>query len=121
MQGLGFKTAGLAETTDTNYFISQAKRDIDKTRSDLIRRRLKAEERGDEAMIDKVDEQIDRFGDMYTHRDQQIRAKDLREARDARRKQARKTERGLAIEKKYDEFEVLREPGLEKLESEAAQ
>ena len=121
MQGLGFKTAGLAEVTDTNYFIKQAEREIDKTRADLIRRRLKAEERGDEAMIDKVDEQIDRFGDMYTHPKQQIRAKDLREARDARRKQARKTERGLAIEKKYDEFEVLREPGLEKIENEAAQ
>jgi hypothetical protein len=72
-------------------------------------------------MIDKVDEQIDRFGDMYTHPKQQIRAKDLREARDARRKQARKTERGLVIDKKYDEFEVLREPGLEKIENEAAQ
>jgi hypothetical protein len=118
MQGLGVKTAGLAEVTDTNYFIKQAERDIDKTRSDLIRRRLKAEERGDEEMLDKVDEQIDRFGAMYTHPKQQIRAKDLREARDARRKQARKTERGLAIEKKYSELEPLRERGLEQIEKE---
>jgi hypothetical protein len=121
MQGLGVKTAGLAELTDTNYFIAQAKRDIDKTRSDLIRRKLKAEERDDEEMLNKVDEQIERFGDMYPHPDQQITAKDMREAREARKKAARKMERGLTIEKKYREFEALREPGLEQMDKEAAQ
>jgi hypothetical protein len=120
-QGLGVKTAGLAEVTDTNYFIKQAKQDIDKTRAELIRRRLKADQRGDEDLQQKTNEEIFRFNQMYRDPDRRITGKDLREARERKTEQAQKTIRGLALEKKDRGFIPLREQGLEQLEKEAAQ
>ena len=119
MQGLGFKTAGLSEVADTNFFVSQATREIDKLRSDLIRRRLKAEDRDDDKLIDKVDDEIDRFEAMYSHPDLQITDEDLTAARKSREKRAEKTERGLALEEKFSDYEALRDKSIEKIEAEA--
>jgi hypothetical protein len=119
MQGLGFKTAGLSEVTDTNYFVSQATRDIEALRSDLIRRRLKAEDRDDDKLLDKIDEEMDRFESMYPHPDLQITDEDLEQARKSREKRAEKTERGLAVEEKFSDYDVLRDKAIEKIEAEA--
>jgi hypothetical protein len=119
MQGLGFKTSGLSEVTDTNYFISQATREIEALRSDLIRRRLKAEDRDDDNLLDKIDEEMDRFEHMYPHPDLQITDEDLEQARKTREKRAEKTERGLAVEEKFSDYDVLRDKAIEKIEAEA--
>ena len=80
---------------------------------------MKAEDRDDEDLIDKVDNEIDRFEAMYSNPELQVTDEDLANARKSRDKRAAKTERGLSLEEKFSDYDVLRDKSIEKIESEA--
>jgi hypothetical protein len=119
MQGLGYKTAGLAETMDANFVIKREMAKVENARQDLLKRYYKADRRGDDDLLDKVDDQIAKFNDMYPGRELVIKNRDIGDYIRNQEKMQGKTERGLNVEKKFQEFDPLRDVGLEKLDKES--
>jgi hypothetical protein len=119
MQGLGFKTSGLAETLNANNVIQREKAAINKTRQDILNRYFKAEKRGNGELLDKVDKQIVKFNSMYPGEDLAITEDVLDDYIERRATTADETERGSTIEDKFDFFDPLRDVGLGKLKKEA--
>jgi hypothetical protein len=119
MQGLGYKTAGLAETQNMNFVIKREMARVENVKQDLLKRYYKAEKRGDEDLLDKVDDQIDKFNAMYPSKQLAISGSDIGQYIRDQDKAQKKSERGLTIEKKFQDFDVLRDKGLEQMDKEA--
>jgi hypothetical protein len=119
MQGLGYKSAGLAETMDMNFVIKREMARVENVKQDLLKRYYKAEKRGDEDLLDKVDDQIDKFNAMYPSKQLTISGSDIGQYIRGQDKAQKKAERGLTIEKKFQDFDVLRDKGLEQMDEEA--
>ena len=119
MQGLGYKTSGLAETMDANFVIKREMAKVENTRQDMLKRYYKAEKRGDDDLLDKIDDQIDKFNSMYPAKELVITTKDIGDYVRNQDKLQGKTERGLTIPKKFQEYDPLRDVGLEKLDAES--
>ena len=119
MQGLGYKSAGLAETMNANFIIKREMAKVENVKQDLLKRYYKAEKRGDDALLDKVDDQIDKFNAMYPAKEMVITGRSIGEYIRSQEKALAKAERGLTIEKKFQEFDPLRDVGLEKLDKES--
>lgn len=115
MQGMGFKTTGVAEVTDMNFYITKAERQIEDTRSKLIQRWVKADRRKDKERQRSVDAEIKKFNRMFPIEDLEIEAEDLDNALDAKLEKELDTHKGLFLQEKFENFEKLRRRGLDTL------
>jgi len=115
MQGLGYKTTGVAEVTNMNYYINKARRDIEDKRGKLVQQWVKNMRKGDNERVQDIQSNISKFNRMYPIEDLIIDGETLTTALDMKLDKAAMTNRGLEMQEKFMEFEKLRQPGLDKL------
>jgi hypothetical protein len=118
MQLLGFKTTGLSQVMNNNFAVQQMVKKIKGERSNLLKQLDNAIETGSEDRIDAVMDKIDAFGDEYPA--YFITDSEISSSLKAREKVRSQTERGLYLDKKSAEFEVLLERAIRNIEEEAA-
>ncbi len=118
MQALGYKTTGLAELTADNFAITQMKQAIKLERQGLLSELNHAAIYDDDEAFDKVRDKIDNFKDRYPDPKISISNEEVQNALKARQKLLDKSERGLYVEKEYQDLEDLREHSLKMLEAE---
>ena len=118
MQALGFKTTGLAQVMNNNFAVQQMVKKVKGERSNLLKQLDNAIETGSDERIDAVLEKIDKFSDEYPA--YFISDSDISSSLKAREKVRSDTYRGLYLDKKSAELDVLLDRAVENLEAEAA-
>jgi hypothetical protein len=121
MQAAGFKSTGLAKVMEDNFAIRQMQQKIMQKRSGLISNLDRAATMGRDTDFDNTLEKIDEYNMKYPSPDLRIDYDDIKKAMERRRKALMQSERGMLIDPKFRDFEVLRERGLELIEKEAAE
>ena len=119
MQGLGYKSAGLAETMDMNFVIKREMARVENAKQELLKQYYKAEKRGNDDLLDKLDKRIERFNSMYPADDLAITADKLSDYIEGKDEELLESERGLEIKEKFQDFDVLRYKGLEQIGKES--
>jgi len=104
-QALGYRTTGLAQVMNNNFAIQQQVQKLERSRKDLMIKLDNAVETDNDELIDKVTDEIDAFSDRYPT--YQITDKDIANSLKARAKRAAKTERGLYLDRKAEDFDYL--------------
>ena len=117
-QTLGFKTTGLAQVMNNNFAVQQMVKKVKGERSNLLKQLDNAIETGSDDRIDEVLDKIDAFGDEYPA--YVITGKEINQSMKAREKVRQQTERGLYLDKKSGELDILLERARRNIEEEAA-
>ena len=118
MQMLGFRTTGLAQVMNNNFAVQQMVKKIKGERSGLLKQLDNAIETGSDSRIDEVMEKIDTFSGKYPA--YTITDAELYESMQAREKVRQQTVRGLFLDEKSAELDVLLDRATRNLEEEAA-
>jgi hypothetical protein len=119
-QALGYKTTGLADRMNELFLVNQERKKIEGQRQQLLSALNRAAVMERDADFDEIDEKIDDFNMKYPQADLRIDYEDKERALEKRREMLRKSERGYASDKRFQDLDVLQEPSLNKLERETA-
>lgn len=118
MQGLGYKTTGVAEVTNMNYYVEKARREIEDKRGTLVRQWVKAVRKGDTDRVQDIQSDIVKFNRMFPIEKLIIGGDDLTNALESKLEKAAVTRKGVEVKEQYLEQEKLRERGLDLLSNE---
>ena len=118
MQGLGYKTTGVAEVTNMNYYINKARREIGDTRGKLIQQWVKNVRKGDTDRVQDIQSEISKFNRMYPIEKLMIQGEDLTNALDVKLEKSAATRRGIEVKEEFIEMDKLRDRGLDLLTNE---
>ena len=119
MQMLGFRTTGLAQVMNNNFAVQQMVKKIKAERSNLLKQLDNAVETGSDDRVDAVMDKIEAFSDKYPA--YIVTGTELSQSLKSRDKVRQKTERGLYLDKKSAELDVLLERARRNMEEESAQ
>ena len=119
-QALGYKTTGLADRMNELFLVDQERKKIEGQRQQLLSALNRAAVMERDADFDEIDEKIDDFNMKYPQANLRIDYEDKERALEKRREMLRKSERGYASDKRFQDLDVLQEPSLNKLERETA-
>jgi hypothetical protein len=117
MQGLGFKTSGLAEIQDLNAFLKKEERKIEDRKQAIVNAWVKAMRRGDEELIENASRRVYEFNLMYPREGWEITPDTLDDAFEGKLDKIKLRGRELTEENIAEE--QLREKALQKILDEA--
>lgn len=109
MQALGFRPATLAKLEDADAFINKHKRQIQTSRSDIIRRLVKSQELGRDDITEKVLGEVERFNAQFRHSELVIDSEAVANYRESQKERRSTTQRGMDMDKKFYQLYPVRE------------
>ena len=118
MQGLGYKTTGVAEVTNMNYYITKARREIEDKRGTLVRQWVKAVRKNDIDRVQDIQSNMSKFNRMFPIEGLIIDGEVLTDALDQKLEKAAVTNRGIEMKEEFREMDKLRERGLDMIMNE---